>query len=193
MVTVEELRAADRHALMGLLVGGHPVDPRALDDSMYRGISLGLPPWALRLTWTKFGKTFLRDPSSGELRGWNVRMRQDGLDAPWTPLRDSWGARRTFGHYRVVDPAGFRVWPGTDSGLLIHYGQGGNRRRDPLRLARDPLVALGEGSSDLLLGWTFLDPGRGPLVPTPAFFCLLRQGPLDHVASPPRPGTARGH
>ncbi len=39
------LLAADRAQLATILQGGHPIDPASLDDSAYRGISLGLPRW----------------------------------------------------------------------------------------------------------------------------------------------------
>ena len=162
MITQKELLDADRRRLMELLRAGHPIDPEALDDTFYRGISLGLGALIERLTWKKFAKTFLRDRETGYLRGWNVRIDQDGLDAPWTPTRDSGGDPKTFGHYRVVEPEGPRIYPGTDRGLLIHYGLGGNKRRDPMGRARDPIVAVNAGSAELLLGWTYLDPGRGP-------------------------------
>jgi len=183
VITVEELLVADRRRLMELLRGGHPIDPESLDDTVYEGIALGLGRIVERLTWKKFAKTFCRD--GGHLRGWNVRIDQDGLDAPWTATRGRDGQPKMFGHYRVVEPPA-RTWPGTDRGLLIHYGLGGNKRRDPLGRARDPIVALNPGSADLLLGWTYLEPPIGPLVPTPSFFSLKRGGPLDHTASPPR-------
>jgi hypothetical protein len=186
VITVQELLDADRARLMELLRSGHPIDPTTLDDTLYEGISLGLGALVERLTWKKFGKTFRRDPETGQLRGWNVRMDQDGLHAPWTPTRDRTGAPLTFGHYRVVQPSGPRIYPGTDRGLLIHYGLGGNRRRDPLGRARDPIVAVNPGSAELLLGWTYLDLGRGPLIPTPSFFSLAPGESLQHSAAPPR-------
>ncbi len=186
MITIEELLDADRRRLMELLRAGHPIDPEALDDTLYQGISLGLGRLVEALTWKKFAKTFRRDPDTGHLRGWNVRIDQDGLDAPWTATRGRDDAPKTFGHYRVVRPEGPRIYPGTDRGLLIHYGLGGNKRRDPLGRARDPIVALAGDSVDLLLGWTYMDPAIGPLIPTPSFFSLKRGGPLDHTAEPPR-------
>ena len=186
MITTRELLDADRARLMEVLRDGHPIEPSALDDTIYEGISLGLGALVERLTWKKFGKTFCRDEQTGHLRGWNVRMDQDGMEAPWTPTRDDRGEPKTFGHYRVVQAGGPRTWPGTDRGLLIHYGLGGNRRRDLLGRARDPIVAVNAGSAELLLGWTWLDPGVGPLIPTPSFFSLRRGGPLDHTATPPR-------
>ena len=50
-----------------------------------RGTSLGLPALVEKLTWKTFQKTFYRDPRTGRLLGWNVRLEQDGLDAPSRP------------------------------------------------------------------------------------------------------------
>jgi len=151
----------------------------------YRGVSLGLPTFVEKLTWKKFKKVFHRDPATGRLRGWNVRVVQNGLDEPWEPQIKR-GEPVTFGHYEVVDPAGHSVPSGCDKGLLIHYGLGGNRRRDGLGRLRDPIVALQPGSVELLLGWSYLDL-RLRRVPTPSFFSLERDGALTHRVQPPRP------
>ncbi len=74
MPTAHELRTASHRALRDAIVHGHPVDPRALEGWAYRGTSLGLPRVVERLTWKTFQKTFYRDPFSGALRGWNVRL-----------------------------------------------------------------------------------------------------------------------
>lgn len=169
---------------MGVLRDGYPIDPGELDDTEYRGVALGLPGFVERITWKTFQKTFHRDPATGHLRGWNVRIEQRGIDADSVPLVKR-GAPFTFGHYRVVplDPA--RSPRGLRTGLLIDYGRGGNARLDPLAMARDPLVAVNPGSADLLLGWTWLEIGPMQLG-TPSFFSLQRERPLTHRASPPR-------
>lgn len=165
-MTAADLLALPRRELMALLARGHAIDPRALDDSQYRGTSLGLPAVVERLTWKTFRKVFHRDPRSGRLRGWNVRLRQG--PGPATPMmRD--GAPRTFGHYAVRPLRGQRLPVALGDGLLLDYGR-----------LRDPLVALAPGRTDLLLGWSFLDLGLGQLR-TPSFFALEREGPLDYV------------
>ncbi len=161
------MRAADlltlsRAELHRLLAQGHPIEPEALDDREYRGISLGLPAWVDALTWKKFKKVFHRDRTTGVLRGWNVRMVQNGIDAPFVPLRRG-GQPATFGHFRVVSQP---------ARLLLDYGRA--------RL-RDPLVALEPGRADLLLGWSYIDLGLAQL-PTPSFFSLERDIPLSHIA-----------
>ena len=178
-MTLEDLLAMSNRELAGTLGAGHPIDAAALDDTQYRGVSLGLPGWLVSLTWLKFMKTFHRDPVTGRLRGWNVRIAQDGLDAPWSPLETA-GVPSTFGHYEVVAAQGRRMPKGTDGGLLIDYGAA-NAWLDPTRLVRDPLVAVNAGDATLLLGWSYID--LGVLVPTPSYFALQLDGALAHVVA----------
>lgn len=177
---LSELVHAPRAVLRERLAQGFPIDPAALDDSQYRGVSLGLPAFVERLTWKVFRKVFHRDPR-GHLRGWNVRLEQRGLDGPSVPKRRR-GAPVTFGHYRVVNAADASLRcplpAGCDRGLLLDYGAGDNPRLDPTSLVRDPLVALRPDDPTLLLGWTFLEVGPRA-IPTPSFFLLEREGPLD--------------
>jgi hypothetical protein len=165
-------------ALRRMLEAGHPIDPRALDDSEYRGLSLGLPSPMVKLTWLTFRKTFHRD-AAGALRGWNVRMRQTGLDGPREPMLED-GEPRCFGHYEVRAGSEYEMPIAARHGLVIDYGRGHNARLDPMRRARDPIVALEKGSVERLLGWTYLDLGVGQ-VGTPSYFLLEREGPLGHV------------
>jgi hypothetical protein len=180
-MTADELIDADRRTLRDLLAGGHPVDPDALAGWQYRGTSLGMPAFVDQLAWKTFVKAFHRDLGAGFVRGWNVRIAQTGLLGPIEPLVKG-GRPFTFGHFRVVDPHGYRMPPGCDRGLLLDYGLGGNPALDPTRRLRDPIVALNAGSADLLLGWSYLDLGLFN-VPTPSFFTLERHEP---VAEPVR-------
>lgn len=165
--------------LRALLRSGHAVDPTALEGAAYRGVSLGLPRWVERLSWKTFQKTFYRDPVTGALRGWNVRVEQRGLDAPSVPLLRR-GVPFTFGHYEVTAVGDHRPPPGFDRGLMIDYGRGANPRLDPTRRVRDPLVALHPGSVEWLLGMSYVDL-FGLAVQTPSFFVLRREGPITHV------------
>lgn len=188
MIHFDELVRLPRRALRELLSAGHAIDPDALADHEYRGTSLGLPAFVERLTWKTFQKVFCREPETGSLRGWNVRVEQRGLGAPSQPkLRG--GRPFTFGHFAVVPlaPADLRR---CGSGLLLDYGQGGNGF-DPLHFVRDPLVALVPGRADLLLGWTYLQLGALRL-PTPSYFVLERERPLTHRALAPRSRRAAG-
>jgi hypothetical protein len=175
----------DRRELMARLRAGHAIDPHALDDSEYRGTSLGLPGFVEKLSWKVFRKTFCRDPELGVLRGWNVRLEQNGLDGPSVPMTKA-GESVTFGHYRVVEPGAVRLPPGCDRGLVIHYGLGGNGT-SPIARVRDPVVALTAGSVERLLGWSYVDLGI-TLLGTPSFFLLEREGPLSERVRPPGTG-----
>ena len=147
----------------------------------------GLPGWIERLSWKTFQKVFHRDPKTGALRGWNVRLKQTGLDGESVPLTNRQGEPRTFGHYHVV-PLTSRPLPRRrrlERGLLIDYGLGRNGRLDPIGRLRDPIVAVNPDSAELLLGWTYADLGLAR-VGTPSFFTLEREGPLSHRVAPPR-------
>lgn len=159
-----ELRAAAGADLARLLRDGHPFDPSALAGRIYAGVSLGLPRALERLTWVKFAKAFARDPATGVLRGWNLRVVQDGLDRPWRAQRRG-GRPVTFGHFEVVS-AGGRV--------LLDYRRGGSPLR-PLALLRDPLVSLSGGSAELLLGRSLIALGRWQMG-TPSYFALSAHG-----------------
>lgn len=180
MKTARDFLSLDKRALGAMLSAGHAIDPSQLDDTEYRGVSLGLPGPIVALTWLVFRKTFHRDPATGRLRGWNVRMEQNGLEGARVPQRAN-GEPICFGHYEVGPARGYDSPIPCDQGLMIDYGRGKNGRLDPVRRARDPIVALEAGSTERLLGWTYLDLGI-KRVGTPSFFLLEREGPLTHVA-----------
>ena len=179
-----------RRELRQVMESGHPVDPNDLDDHVYHGVSLGLPGWVERLSWKTFAKTFHRDPQTGVLRGWNVRIQQAGVDGAYEPMHDKHGNTKTFGHYEVVSCEGHSC-PMGSQGLLIHYGRGGNPRFDPGGLLRDPIVALSAGDASVLLGYSYIE--VGPLrINTPSFFRLVRgpalgTGPFEVTHAPRRP------
>lgn len=165
---IEALLPLSRRQLRETFDAGRAVDPQALAGWAYLGISMGLPRWVERLSWKTFVKTFHQDPQSGDLRGWNLRLQQAGLDGPHLPLLRR-GAPWTFGHYRVVQE---------EPGLLVDYGRGANPALDPTRLLRDPLVALDDGACDVLLGRSLVQVGPWRL-PTPSWFLLRRLRRLE--------------
>lgn len=175
MTDRDALLAASNKELAARLRAGHPIDPAALDDTAWRGISLGLPAFVERLSWKTFRKTFHRDPTTRALRGWNVRMEQHGLDGPDIPRLKN-GAPLEFGHYVVESAADHPMPRDLHHALLIHYGLGANPWLDPTRLLRDPLVALEPGRTDRLLGCTYVH--FGALIPTPSYFLLEAPIPL---------------
>lgn len=177
MRTASEFLDMSRRELASALVNGYPIDPSTLDDTHYRGVSLGLPRWIERLSWKTFRKVFHRDPATSALRGWNVRLEQRGLDGPSVPLVRR-GRPFSFGHFRVVEPAGRPMPLGDYRGLLIDYGLAPHAAFDVTRFLRDPIVALNEGKAELLLGFSYVEIGRVRFA-TPSFFTLEREGPLD--------------
>ena len=181
--SVDELRAMSPRELRQVLANGHPVNPAALDNTQYRGVSLGLPRWVEKLSWTTFMKTFYRDSVSGALRGWNIRLAQTGLHGAVEPILNGSGDPRSFGHFHVVAADTQCIPPGCSGGLLIDYGLGGNHPLDIIGRVRDPLVALSPSSHHRLLGASYLD--LGFKIMTPSFFLLELHGPLEHVVSPP--------
>lgn len=185
----EALLSLPRPALRRALAAGHAFDARALDDTEYDGISLALPRLVERLTWKTFTKTFHRDPATGELRGWNVRMEQHGIGGPRVPrTRD--GAPHTFGHYRVVPASGVRLAAPYDMALLIDYDVPSNDL--VTRRMRDPLVAVAPGDPTVLLGVTYLDLGWFRLM-TPTYFVLVLRGPLSYVTNGTSGASSPGH
>ena len=183
-----DLSSLSREQLMAVMRAGHPIAPLDLDDTEYHGVSLGLPRALERVTWKTFIKAFYRRPGSGQLWGWNVRVRQDEPDKYRPMMRR--GQPLTFGHFRVLEARGQVMPRPYEHGLLLDYGAGRRGRLDPLGALRDPIVAVRAGSSDLLLGWSYLQLGRLQ-VPTPSFFSLVRAGPLTHVApAPSHPGSS---
>jgi len=180
---IDELLRADSKQLAARLGSGHAIDPRSLDDSCYRGISLGLPGWVEALSWKTFMKCFHRDPATGSLRGWNVRLEQDGLEATCRPKTRRGGQVHSFGHFEVVSPEEGASATALCEGLLIHYGLGRNAVLDPIRRLRDPIVAVRPDDPSLLLGRSFLDLGFS--CPTPSYFTLERVSDLAAEDVPP--------
>jgi hypothetical protein len=183
-VKLADLLHLDRRELGELMRSGHAIDPRALDDREYAGVSLGLPRFVEALTWKTFMKVFHRDHLRHVLRGWNVRLEQTGVGGPLAP-KTRHGRRRTFGHYHVVALDGSN---GIEHGLLLDYGLGENARFDPIGRVRDPIVALHPGDPTLLLGASYVA-AIGRSIATPSYFALERRGPLEHLVEPPRGWT----
>lgn len=176
---VDRLEVLPARALHEVMRHGFAVPAGALDDVEYHGVSLGLPAWVDRVAWKTFKKVFRRDPGRRSLRGWNVAVEQDGSFRD----RARRGGRVTYGHYEVRPSGGYADPYGHVQGLVLDYGRGGNAPWDPSGRLRDPVVALEEGSADVLLGYSYVDLGVVGL-PTPSFFLLTRGGPLTYDVSP---------
>ena len=170
------LRTASRAELRRHIVEGHPVEPTAIEGYAYRGTSLGLPRVVELATWKTFQKTFWRHPD-GRLVGWNVRLEQDGIDAPSRPKRKH-GVPVVEWPYGVIGPEGVPMPEGFGRGLVIDYSLAPNPPQQ--LLVKDPLVALTEGDFDALLGVSYLVIA-GRTVETPTYFTLERDHRIDHV------------
>lgn len=176
---VRSLRHASHRELRARILSGFAVDPRALEGYAYRGTSLGLPRAVELLTWKTFQKTFWREPTTGRLLGWNVRLEQDGIDAPSRPIRRG-GVPVTEWNYEVVAPEGVPMPAGFDRGLVIDYARAPNPRLGPVTRTKDPLVALEPGNFDELLGVSYLVIA-GRVIETPTYFTLERDHHIDYV------------
>lgn len=184
-LTLDDLMNMNSEALHRVLLAGHPLDPEALAGREYLGVDLSLPGWARKLLWHTFRKTFYKNPATGEVRGWNVRMEQLGVDGPRIPLQSWRGEPVTFGHYVVRSAAGIPFPGGYRGGHFLDYGWAGNAPLDPARLGFTPLVAVNEGSQDLLLGWEIFRVGPR-FLPMPLYWALRHEGPLSSIVQPPR-------
>ena len=168
-----ELAGRSPAELEAILKTAPPVPLDRLAGHLFHGMSLAMPAPLFAL-FGKFGKSFMADPATGELAGWNTRMRQNGMGEPWTPLIVR-GREVLYGKYRVA-PHGaqsgqpYQPYAGA---LLIDYGRGGNRSWDPLGRVRDFIVAVDGTDGNVWLGRMYLALG-GRLVPTPSYFGLAR-------------------
>lgn len=168
-----------RAELSALLARGFPIEPDALAGSSFRGVSLGLPRVVERLTWKEFRKEMFRDAQTGRVVGRNVRVHgraslralEDGESPPAARLRG--GEVEAFGPFgvRALTERGYPC----SAGVVLDYGLA-HPRLHPMAIVRDPLVALREGSTALLLGASYVSLG-GRLLATPSFFTLEREPP----------------
>ena len=183
-LTLDDLLAMNYAQLFEILSKGNPIPAGALDDTQYLGVDLSLPRWMNKLLWKTFGKTFYRDPQSGVLRGWNIRMQQTGWAGPGKPMEQD-GKPVTFGHYHFLPAAGKKFPKGWQGPHYLDYSVAGNPPFDPARFTYSPLVAVNAGSAELLLGWEVFKVGPA-VFNIPDFWALRREGPLEHVVAAPR-------
>ncbi len=181
MIRAADLLDLSYGALKSRLDAGHPIDASTLHNTEYHGVALGNPAWIESLSWKTFKKVFRHDEARGVLRGWNVAVEQQGVEGPYVD-RLRGGKPVTYWPYEV-HPAADYTMPGPwGFGLCIDYGKSHGRLSFQGRI-RDPLVAMNEGSSELLLGFSYFEGGLFR-VPLPAFFLLQRGGPLTYDVPP---------
>jgi len=181
-ITLDDLLKMNRHQLHAIIERAHPLDLDALAERQYQGIDLSLPPLVNRILWKTFRKTFHRDPKTRQLRGWNYRMEQTGIDGSRVAKKRK-GRNWSFAHYVVRSAAGLRFprrWHGAH---FLDYGDTGNPFGE--NLGYTPLVAVNEEDMNLLLGWEVLK--LGPLfLPLPDYWALRLEGPLEEVLPMPK-------
>lgn len=186
-ITLEDLMTMNAAQLHAIVQRAEPLDLDALADTTYTGIDLSLPAWVTRLLWKSFRKTFHRDPQSGVIRGWNVKVQQTGWAQPPEPKRDAKGRPITFGHYVVRSAEGLPFPRGWKGPHFIDYRMAGNRFFDfPANAGYCPLVSVNAGSSELLLGWEIFNVA-GIQIPLNDYWVLKREGPLSPADIMPRP------
>ena len=185
-LTLDDLLKMTNAQIRQIMMKAHPIDLDSLKNTMYLGIDLSLPKIMNMILWKTFRKTFYRDPETGELRGWNVRMEQTGWEGRGKPKTDSKGRQIAFGHYRVLPARGLKFPGGWSGDQFLDYTTAGNHWYDPAALGYCPLVAVNRGRNELLLGWEIFK--VGPLfVPLPDFWALKLEGPLDVIVPVPCP------
>jgi hypothetical protein len=186
-ITLDQMTQMSNSELYEIVRQANPLDLDAIADTTYTGIDLSMPDWFHKLMWKSFRKTFHRDPVSGRIRGWNVKVEQTGWETPPLPKRDSKGRALTFGHYEVRSAQGVRFPRGWTGPHYIDYRMAGNHFWEfPANAGFCPLVSVNAGSSDLLLGWEVFNVA-GLRIPLNDFWVLKREGPLSPSDIMPRP------
>jgi hypothetical protein len=187
-IELSELLKMSKEEIKEVFRNGHPIKQEELDNTQYLGIDVGMPNWFHKFFWKTFRKTFYRDPKSGVLRGWNVKLEQNGIEGIQTPKKNKKGEDLSFGHYLVLPAAGKKFPKGWQGADYLDYGVAGNKSADPAALGYCPLVAINEGSTDLLMGWEVFKIGSF-FIPLSDFWILKREGPLEKVVAAPTSGN----
>lgn len=181
---LEDLLTLTGKQLHAIMDRSLPIDVDALVGKQFLGTDLSMPKIGQKLLWQTFRKTFVRDPEHGDIRGWNVRMEQRGFHGAQVPLRRKDGTPKSFAHYRVRSAEGI-AWPrGWKGQHFLDYSIAGNNLVEGLGYT--PIVAVNEGSSDLLLGWEIFKVGGKLLAPS-MYWAIRADGPVEDVAQPARP------
>lgn len=180
-LTLDDLPSLTADQLHAIIDVAHPFDEDAVAGNMFLGSDLSMPKLGQMVLWQTFRKTFIRDEEHGDVRGWNVRMEQRGFHGEQVAKRRPDGSQKSFAHYRVRD-ARKHKWPrGWRGEQYLDYKIAGNGLND--RWTFTPLVAVNEGSSELLLGWeVFKFAGR--LIAPSMYWALRLDGPVDIIENP---------
>ncbi len=169
-LSYETLCASTNEALDEVLLQGSMPELEALDGWEFRGYNVN--PASELIRARKFKKGFYLDPAdTSRMRGYNVKVEQNGLLNPWVDQMQ---------HGAPVRHALYTVYPvrADDrdnrylNALMLNYGQGDNPPLDPSRVLRDYLVKVSPDNDDLFLGKAYA--AIGPLRSFGGFFVLER-------------------
>ncbi len=147
--------------------------PRIEDLAGWEFRGYNAQPVTSLLGFRKFKKGFTLDAGEpGLLRGYNVKVRQNGLLNPWVDLlRHGEPVRHGLYVAYPVDPASRdNLYPRS---LLLDYGGRRNPPLDPSGLLRDYLVQVTAGDPDLYLGKAYGALGARLRIPA-GYFILGR-------------------
>lgn len=172
-LTFLDLATAKEDLLEQVMRTSRSPDVRSLVGWEFKGFNT-LDLTAL-LGFRKFKKGFYADTDvtspNGRIKGYNVKVKQNGIADPWEPVLSK-GTPIRHGFYDVypVDPGEpDNLYP---NALLINYDSGRNPPYDPSRFLRDYLVQVYPDNPDLLLGKAYV--ALGPIRKAVSFFVLER-------------------
>ena len=183
-ISFEELLSMDKHSVAKVFRNGYPINANELKCEQYLGVDLGMPEWFHKIAWKTFRKTFYKDPETGIIRGWNVKLEQTGYDFPTKAKTNIKGEELAFGHYHLLSASNKKFPKGWQGANYLDYGVAGNPTLDVAALGYCPLVAVNKDSTDLLLGWEVFKVGS-LFVPLYDYWVLKREGPLTNIIPPP--------
>lgn len=183
-IELKDLLNMNKDQVADVFRNGHPLDLNQVENNQYFGIDLGMPGWFHKYFWLTFRKTFYRDPQSGILRGWNVKLEQQGINGPRVPKKNKDGSEKTFAHYHVQSAKGLKFPKGWQGADFLNYLASPNKFGEGTGYC--PIVAINEGDMNLLLGWEVFK--YGPFfVPLNDYWVLVKEGPIETLA--PVPGS----
>jgi hypothetical protein len=175
VVTDDYLRIAKLppRELEQIIVRGDTPDLEALVGWEFRGTN-AWPPLVTLLGIKKFVKGFFKDDAE-HVWGYNIPVRQNGLEAPWTYKNPAHPKR--FGFFRVASVDSTARDNAYLHAVLLDYGKGNNPPLDPSAVLRDYLVRVDKRSDELLLGKAYL--ALGPTRVPCGYFVLERHHATD--------------
>ncbi len=148
--------------------------PESLVGFEWRGYNT--PFFARLLGIQKFIKGFFLEGNDSLVEGYNVPVRQNGIDGPWLH-KPSADAPKRFGFYHVYPVRADERDNLYPNALLLNYGAS---TRNPFyrveRVLRDYVVQPDASNPDLLIGKAYL--AFGPVRVPSNFFILERLRPV---------------